>query len=315
LQTKRQIQQLLASAGITAKKHLGQHFLIDLNLMRLLVDSANINSSDIVLEVGCGTGSLTEAIVPLAGKIIAVEIDSNLAEIAKKQLAGANNVTILNTDILKNKNTISQTVLKLILNYKLIIKNSKLKIISNLPYNVASAVMINLVTGPIAADAMYVTVQKEVAKRMTAAPGSSDYGTLSVFLNATGEVKTIRILKPTVFWPQPQVDSAMVSFVRKEEKASRIKSIKLFTEGVNLFMQHRRKMLKACIKFIRRGGFAIGPLGQISNLSAADLAKADWPQIFEQCSIDPCQRGEQLSPENYITFANICCKYITSNIR
>jgi 16S rRNA (adenine1518-N6/adenine1519-N6)-dimethyltransferase len=300
MQTKHQIQQLLASAGISPKKRLGQHFLIDLNLMRLLVNSANINSNDIVLEVGCGTGSLTEAIAPLAGKIIAVEIDGNLAKIAKKQLASAENVTILNTDILKNKTIISPIVIELILNSKSLIKNSKLKIISNLPYNAASAVVINLVTGEASplttADAMYVTIQKEVAKRMTATPNSSDYGTLSVFLNATGEVKTIRILKPTVFWPQPQVDSAMVSFVRKDEKVSRIKNIKLFTAGVNLFMQHRRKMLKACVKF------ATGHLEKISN----------WPQIFEQCSIDPRQRGEQLAPEDYIAITNICEKLLTS---
>jgi 16S rRNA (adenine1518-N6/adenine1519-N6)-dimethyltransferase len=295
LQTKRQIQQLLASAGITAKKRLGQHFLIDLNLMRLLVNSANINSSDIVLEVGCGTGSLTEAIAPFAGKVIAVEIDSNLAKIAKKQLADAGNVTILNTDILKNKNTISQMVIEQL---RLARKKQqgRFLLVANLPYNVASAVMINL-SGNV--DAIYVTVQKEVADRMTATPGSNDYGTLSILLNAIGDTKTIRILKPTVFWPQPQVDSAMVSFVRKEEKASRIKNLELFSKIVNLFMQHRRKMLRVCIKF------ATGNLAEIS----------DWPQIFEQCSIDPRQRGEQLSPEDYIAIANLCCKYITSNTR
>ena len=239
---------MLTSAGITVNKRLGQNFLIDLNLMRLLVDSANISSSDIVLEVGCGTGSLTEEIASLAGKTIAVEIDSNLAKIAKKQLASAGNITILNTDILENKNTISQTVIESLQTARE--KHSgRLLLVANLPYNVASAVMINLVTGPITADAMYVTVQKEVADRMTAAPGSNDYGTLSIYLSATGDIKTIRTLKPTVFWPQPLVNSAMVRFVRKEEKAGRIKNIKLFSEAVNLFMQHRRKMLKACTKF------------------------------------------------------------------
>jgi len=292
LQTKRQIQQLLTSAGITANKRFGQNFLIDLNLMRLLVDSANISSSDIVIEVGCGTGSLTEAIAQLAGKTIAVEIDSNLAKIAKRQLPAAGNVTILNTDILESKNTISQTVLESLQAAR---KSGRFLLVANLPYNVASAVMINLVIGPTTADAMYVTVQKEVADRMTATPGSSDYGTLSIFLSAAGDIKTIRTLKPTVFWPQPQVASAMVSFVRKEEKASRIKNIKLFSEVVNLFMQHRRKMLKACSKF------ATGSLGKISN----------WPEIFEQCSIDPRQRPQQLSPENYIAITNLCCEHIT----
>ncbi len=283
---------MLTSAGITANKRFGQNFLIDLNLMRLLVDSANISSSDIVLEVGCGTGSLTEAIARLAGKTIAVEIDSNLAKIAKRQLPAAGSVTILNTDILENKNTISQTVLESLQAAR---KSGRFLLVANLPYNVASAVMINLVTGPITADAMYVTVQKEVADRMTATPGSGDYGTLSIFLSAAGDIKTIRTLKPTVFWPQPQVVSAMVSFVRKEEKANRIKNFKLFSEVVNLFMQHRRKMLKACSKF------ATGPLGKISN----------WPEIFEQCSIDPRQRPQQLSPENYIAITNLCCEHIT----
>ncbi len=294
MQTKRQIQQLLTSAGITANKRFGQNFLIDLNLMRLLVDSANISSSDIVLEVGCGTGSLTEAIARLAGKTIAVEIDGNLAKITKRQLPAAGNVTILNTDILKNKNTLSQTVIESLQTARE--KHSgRLLLVANLPYNVASAVMINLVTGPITADAMYVTVQKEVADRMTAAPGSGDYGTLSIFLDAAGDIKTIRTLKPTVFWPQPQVVSAMVSFVRKEGKASRIKNFKLFSEVVNLFMQHRRKMLKACTKF------ATANLAEISN----------WPEIFEQCSIDPRQRPEQLAPENYIDITNLCCEHIT----
>jgi 16S rRNA (adenine1518-N6/adenine1519-N6)-dimethyltransferase len=94
LQTKRQIRQLLSSSGISPNKRLGQHFLIDLNLMRLLVDSANIQKNDVVLEVGCGTGSLTEALAEKAGRTIAVELDRNLAGIARKQLAGAENLSL-----------------------------------------------------------------------------------------------------------------------------------------------------------------------------------------------------------------------------
>ena len=125
---------------------------------------------------------------------------------------------------------------------------------------------------------------------MTAAPGSSDYGTLSIYLDATGEAKTIRVLKPTVFWPQPQVDSAMVSFVRKKEKVNRIRDMQLLNEIVALFMSHRRKMLKACTKLARD-----------------ELAKVNiWPEIFEKCSIDPTQRPEQLLPQDYIAIANQC---------
>ena len=103
MQTKRQIQQLLASAGASPNKQLGQHFLIDLNLMRLLVDSADITTDDVVLEVGCGTGSLTEALAERAGKVVSVEVDRALAEIARTRLAKAGNVEIINADALESK--------------------------------------------------------------------------------------------------------------------------------------------------------------------------------------------------------------------
>ncbi len=289
MQTKQQIQQLLASAGASINKRLGQHFLIDLNLMRLLVRSANIRDDDIVLEVGCGTGSLTEALVRYAGKVIAVELDRILAETAKKQLAKSEDVEIINTDILKNKNTISYAVTSAL---ELARRKfpGRILLVANLPYNVASPVMLNLVTGPTIVDEMYVTVQREVADRMIAAPGSSNYGALGILLSATGEVETIRTLKPTVFWPKPQVDSAMVSFVRKSEKLSKIHDMQLFGQIVGLFMGHRRKMLKACTKL------AHGKLAKIES----------WPEILEQCSIDPTQRPEQLPPQDYIALANLC---------
>jgi 16S rRNA (adenine1518-N6/adenine1519-N6)-dimethyltransferase len=288
MQTKRQIQQFLESAGIFPQKRLGQHFLIDLNLMRLLVDAANIGSSDIVLEVGCGTGSLTEALARRAGVVIAVEIDTALAEIAKRELKDFGNVEIINTDILKSKTTISPVVTDaLALTRKKY--PGRILLVANLPYNVASPVTLNLLTEPVVADAMYVTVQKQVAERMVAAPGSKDYGTLSIFLSATGEIKTIRVLMPTVFWPQPSVDSAMVSFVRNKDKAERVLDMKLLGDIVNLFIGHRRKMLKACTKFAR------GRLAQITN----------WPEIFQRCSIDPTARPEQLSTQDYISLANL----------
>ena len=164
----------------------------------------------------------------------------------------------------------------------------RILLVANLPYDVASSLMMNLVKGPSITDAMYVTVQKEVADRMTAAPASSDYGILSIFLGATGDVKMIRILKPAVFWPQPQVDSAMVSFVRNQAKSDRIANMELFSEMVHLFMGHRRKTLLSC-----------------SKLACGKLKKnTDWPEIFEQCSINPKQRPDMLVPEDYINIAN-----------
>jgi len=293
MQTKRQIRDLLSSAGVSPNKRLGQHFLIDLNLMRLLVDSANIQKEDVVLEVGCGTGSMTEALTEKAGRVIAVELDKNLSEIASKQLARSENVGIINTDILESKNALSQTIIKAL---DLAGKKcpGRMLLIANLPYSAASPVIMNLITGPITADGMYVTVQKEVADRMTAVPATSNYGILSIFLGATGEVKTIRTLKPAVFWPQPQVDSAMVSFVRNQAQSDRIANMELFSKTVHLFMGHCRKTLLSCSKLAR------GKLAEIAN----------WPEIFEKCCINPKQRPETLSPEDYIKIAN----YVTNSL-
>ena len=287
MQTKRQIRDLLSSSGVFPNKRLGQHFLIDLNLMRLLIDSANIQKDDVVLEVGCGTGSMTEALAEKAGRVIAVELDKNLSEIAAMQLATSENVEVINTDILEGKNALSQTVTKAL---DLAGKKcpGRMLLVANLPYSAASPVIMNLITGPTTADGMYVTVQKEVADRMTAAPGSSDYGILSIFLTAAGDVKTIRTLKPAVFWPQPQVDSAMVYFIRNQAKSNRIKNMELFSETVHLFMGHRRKTLSSCSKLAR------GRLAEITN----------WPEIFEQCSICPTKRPETLSHDDYIAIAN-----------
>ena len=287
MQTKRQIQQLLSSAGVWPNRRLGQHFLIDLNLMRLLVESADIQKDDIVLEAGCGTGSLTEALAEKAGRVIAVELDRNLIAIAERQLEKAENVELVSADVLESKHTLSRTVTNAL---ALARKQcpGRVLLVANLPYNVASPVMMNLVTGPAIADGMYVTVQKEVAQRMTAGPGSGDYGTLSIFLGATGDVETIRTLKPAVFWPRPQVDSAMVSFVRSRAKAGRIANMDLFAEVMHLFMGHRRKTLLACTKLARE------------RLAGTE----NWPEIFEQCRIDPTKRPEQLGAEDYIAIAN-----------
>ena len=292
MQTKRQIQELLESAGVRPNKRLGQHFLIDLNLMRLLVETANINKNDIVLEVGCGTGSLTGELVEKAGVVIAVELDRTLAGLAKSSLANADNIEFINADVLKNKNTLSPTVISALESAREKY-NGRVLLVANLPYNVASPTMLNLITGPVVADAMYVTVQKEVADRMTAVPGSGDYGTLSIFLSAVGDVKTIRVLRPTVFWPQPKVDSAMIGFVHKEEKFRRIEDMDLFGETVNLFMGHRRKTLTACSRLAR------GRLAKINNTQGTS-----WAEIFERCGIVPTSRPEQLSAEDYIAIAN-----------
>lgn len=289
MQTKQDIERLLAGAGTHPKHRLGQNFLIDLNLMRLLIQAAHLNKQDVVLEVGTGTGSFSEEIAKNCGHLITVEFDTTLFNIAQSQFSEFNNITQFNMDILENKNTIQRDVLdrtqKIRSEY-----DGRLLLVANLPYNVGSSVMANLISGPVAADGMFVTIQKEVADRMAASAGCSDYGTLSILMAATGRVRFLRKLSPSVFWPRPQVNSAMVSFERDPEKVRQIHDMHTFREVIGLFMSHRRKMLKACVKF-----------------TAGNLEKVrHWTDIFEKAVVDSHKRPEELTPKQYVNIANLC---------
>ncbi|MBC8378302.1 MAG: ribosomal RNA small subunit methyltransferase A [Planctomycetes bacterium] len=293
MQTKQDIEKLLAGAGTTPNRRLGQNFLIDLNLMRFLVDTANISDQDVVLEVGTGTASFTQGIAEQCGHVVTVEYDDALYEIAKKQLEQFDNVTQFNRDVLENKNAIHQDVLDAVQKARQT-HAGRFLLVANLPYNVGSCVMANLITGPINADGMYVTVQKEVADRMAASPNHDDYGTLSILMAATGQVRVLRKLPPTVFWPRPQVDSAMVSYERNPIKLKEIHDMQTFREVIQLFMGHRRKMLKACVKFTQNN------LENIRN----------WNLIFDEAFVDPHKRPEEITSIQYIAIANLCYEQI-----
>ncbi len=289
MQTKTDIQRLLAGAGVEPNKRLGQHFLIDLNLLQFLLTNAAITENDIVLEVGTGTGSLTSELVKRAGKVIAVECDDVLAEITKQQLEDANNFEIVVADVLESKNTINRSVIEKLQDAQQEFFGRVL-LVANLPYNAASCVMLNLLDGPVVADEMIVTVQKEVADRMAAGPGSEDYGILSIFLTAMGQCKVLRKLSPKVFWPVPQVDSAMVRFDRDQKKADEIHNVELFKDVVDLFMGHRRKMMRACVKFAE---------GKLTGVHS-------WEDIFSRAFVEPHHRPEELRAVDYIAIANLC---------
>ena len=291
MQTKHQVELLLSRAGRLPNKALGQHFLIDLNLMRLLIDTAAIEKNDTVIEIGCGTGSLTEAIAERAGRLIGIEYDKVLAEIVTSRFAGTANVSIISGDALANKNAINPQVLTAAKEEQQKL-GGKILLIANLPYDIASAVMANLTCGKLAVDAMFVTVQREVAERMAAPPANKHYGTLSIILGATGTVKIFRKLGKHVFWPEPEVESAMVSFVRQTDKAERIDDMEIFRRIVALFIGHRRKMLRACVKFAT---------GRLSGIDS-------WADIFTNAGIDPKLRGEDIPIDDFISIANLCSK-------
>ncbi len=286
MHTKQDIQRLLTEAGTGPNRRLGQNFLIDLNLMRLFVEAAQLRAKDVVLEVGCGTGSLTLALAQQAAAVVVAEYDPILAGIAQAQLHECEHVKIIHTDILASKHHFHPKVLDA-LSQPLQHCGGRFLLVANLPYHVSCPVMLNLVQTSPCADAMVVTVQKEVAERMVAGPGSRHYGILSILLAATGSTRILRTLKPSVFWPQPQVASAMVHYERDNDRAARIDRMETLVATVNLFMQHRRKMLKAAVK-----------------TTTGALTEKDWAAAFKTEGIDPRVRPEHVTPAQFVSLAN-----------
>jgi len=202
--TLTEIKAMLAEAGLRPQKRYGQHFLIDGNLMRMLVDAADLGPADTVLEVGPGVGNLTELLVERAGRVVAVEIDPAIAEIARRRLAGAANLDFLVIDVLANKHTVAPEVLD-VAEARRLACGGPLKLIANLPYQAATPLVAELVLRDPPLERLVFTVQEEVAARFAASPGTADYGPVGVIVQALGQVEILRRLGPSVFWPRPQV--------------------------------------------------------------------------------------------------------------
>ena len=280
--TKQQLQGLLTEAGVSPRHRWGQHFLIDLNLMNVLVASADLSGDDVVLEVGCGTGSLTQLLAERAGTVIAVEIDKTLAQITRQELDKRDNVKIICCDVLSKKSEIDKRVLEAVGQAREEI-GGRLKLVANLPYQIASPLMINLLAAEIELHSLVVTVQAEVADRMRATPGTKAYGLLSILLQAYGKVKLLRRMRPEVFWPRPKVSSAMVSWVAAKNY-KQIVDFRQLRRVVELLLGHRRKKISRCI--------------------ARDPKAKAIEQILNELKIDPQDRGEKLSPQQFLELAN-----------
>jgi len=250
-QTLSYVKSLLDARGLRPKDKLGQNFLIDLNLLDLIVRSAELERRDVALEIGAGTGGLTTRLSEHAGAVVSVELDPSIFELAQETVEGQLNVRLLNLDALKNKNELNTELLAAIGEQQERFNCDRIKLVANLPYAVATPVFANLLIGNLAIDQMVVTVQWEIAERLMAEPGTSDFGALTVLVQSLADVSLIRKLPPAVFWPRPLVESAIVQITPNPEKrrcvVDAVGDISAFRVFLRDLYTHRRKNLRGAL--------------------------------------------------------------------
>jgi 16S rRNA (adenine1518-N6/adenine1519-N6)-dimethyltransferase len=287
-QTKTFLLERFREMGIRPATRHGQNFLIDLNLVRLIVDAAELTKDDVVLEVGTGTGSLTAMMAERAAAVVTVEIDAHLFELASEQLIDLPNVTMLRLDALRNKNNIDDRVMDAVGEQLAAGLDRRFKLVANLPYNIATPVLSNLLLARHVPHSMTATIQKELADRITASPSTKDYSALSVWIQSQATTEIVRLLPPSVFWPAPKVTSAILRIVVDPAKRERIADLNFFHQITKALFLHRRKFLRA-------------------NVLAAmkrHLSKEQVDALLDEVGFSPDTRTEQLEVPTLIQLAD-----------
>jgi 16S rRNA (adenine1518-N6/adenine1519-N6)-dimethyltransferase len=246
-QTLSYIKGLLQSRRLIPKNKMGQNFLIDLNLLDVVVRTAELTKEDCVLEVGTGTGGLTSRLADVAGGVFTVELDPKFFEMSRHLLAARPNVRQLHGDALAGKNQLNP---HLVSGWNAIddeLRLTRRKVVANLPYAIATPLIANLIIAGIPIERMVVMVQWEVAERMTAASGTKDFGALAVLLQSVTDVEIVRRIAPTNFWPRPEVDSAIVLIQPNAAKARRVPALMKWRAFLRDLYTHRRKNLRQAL--------------------------------------------------------------------
>jgi 16S rRNA (adenine1518-N6/adenine1519-N6)-dimethyltransferase len=246
-QTLSYIKDLLHSRRLIPKNKMGQNFLIDLNLVDLVVRSAELTGSDCVLEVGTGTGSLSARLADQAGAVFTVELDREFFEMSRQLLAAYPNVRQMHGDALAGKNELNP---HLVDGWNTLAAEKGLtrrKLVANLPYAIATPLIANLLISGMPIERMVVMVQWELAERMVAMPGTKDFGALAVLLQSVANTQIVRRIAPTNFWPRPAVDSAIVLIKPNAEKASPVPDLKTWRAFLRDLYTQRRKNLRQAL--------------------------------------------------------------------
>lgn len=273
------IKEILASTGFKFSKSLGQNFLIDESVLDKIVQGSLIDKDTCALEVGPGFGTLTQRLCMAAKKVVAVEIDTSAVPILTDNLSEFDNLTIINEDVLK-------------CDLSAIIKehfgSDKVALAANLPYYITTPIIMHILEAHLNIESLTVMIQKEVAMRIGAKPGTKDYGALTVAVSYYSEPEIITHVPPSAFIPQPKVSSTVIKLNLRDKPPVEVTSEKGFFRVVRASFAQRRKTL----------------LNALSNSGEIPLSKAGVKEVLAGCGIDPQRRGETLTLEDFAMISN-----------
>lgn len=272
---------ILKKYGITANKSLGQNFLINNEVIENIVLGAEVNKEDLIIEIGPGLGTLTKELLEKAGKVICVEIDQNMVRVLEDRFKLYNNFELINQDILKvDLNTIIEENLKRL-------KLKRAKIVANLPYYITTPIIMKLLEEKINVETITVMIQKEVAERIIAMPGTKLSGAITYSVYYYSEASKILEVMPDSFIPEPSVHSEVISLkLRKQPPISTVDEKLMFKIIKQAFMQRRKTLVNA-----------------VSN-SSTTYSKNDIIEVLEKLNIPNNIRGEALYLEDYAKISN-----------
>lgn len=274
-------KEILVKHGFTFKKSLGQNFLTEPNILRKIVETAEITDQTNVIEVGPGIGALTEHLAKNAHQVLAFEIDDRLIPVLADTLQDYPNVTVVHQDVLQ-ANLLQVT--KEIFNQEL-----PIKVVANLPYYITTPIMMHFLESNLPVAEMVVMMQKEVADRISAKPGTKAYGSLSIAVQYYMEAKLAFIVPKTVFVPQPNVDSAILKLTRRQTPAVTVTDEKAFFKLTKAVFQLRRKTL----------------WNNLQHTYGKDETTKSWLKAsLEATGIEASRRGETLSLEEFAALSN-----------
>jgi 16S rRNA (adenine1518-N6/adenine1519-N6)-dimethyltransferase len=256
------------------KKSLGQHFLVDGNIRRKIIAACELEKSDIVMEIGAGRGEITALIAPWVNKVYALEIDIYLSGLLTGSFAGSKNVTIINRDVLKfdMKRFFAKT-------------GERIKVVGNIPYYITSPIIAHLFKYRASIGTIFLTVQKEFARRLSAPPGSKEYGALSCFAQYYADVKILFDIKRASFSPAPNVDSSFVRLAIRDQPAVHTDDETLLFKIIRTAFNQRRKTLR--------------------NSLRAVVPQEKLLQFFTRRALTPHIRPEELSLQDFAALANL----------